>query len=489
MPQQVYTVEIDGQDIEIEGDRPPTEAEARQALQAYQTAGPQPLPEGEPDTYMGGFMKGLGEGVEGGARGFVEGVKNSPVDLVRSTLGLVTTNPVDTIKNFFTGLGDIPEAVADAGRDPQGWGEKVGSVAGQTALTGGIAKGVSAAPGAAKAVGRASVRNPVTRFALPYAADAIIPGTGKYIRAGQMAAQAGKKVDDVIAPPPPSRLRGTHSKLGGITRETGSIPTSSTPKTIVDELVRIQDELDSGPIVEADSIGRGYKAPAPAPIRIGKDRAELHLDPTGPNTRSGAVTAQDGAQYFSSDVESLKQDPKVWRKVADEAADTLDDAPPAPAPEVIKMGGQTVPPDSPLYQKLLELSKPGRTGVPPQQHPILPDMPGPVIQSSALKEVIPAAGPSIPNVRVKEWKPGHGPKPETIQMMRQEFGSRDAAKRLGIPQADVKKVGGSSRLPDSVRRTIDSRLAELKTPQQRMAYLDAAPNEMAREYIRTRLGL
>lgn len=37
MPQNIYTVEVDGHDYEIEGDRPPTEAEARAAIQAFQS--------------------------------------------------------------------------------------------------------------------------------------------------------------------------------------------------------------------------------------------------------------------------------------------------------------------------------------------------------------------------------------------------------------------------------------------------------------------
>ena len=42
MPQQIYTVEIDGKQYDIEGDRPPTEAEARSAIGAFK---PETTPE------------------------------------------------------------------------------------------------------------------------------------------------------------------------------------------------------------------------------------------------------------------------------------------------------------------------------------------------------------------------------------------------------------------------------------------------------------
>lgn len=71
---------------------------------------------------------------------------------------------------------------------------------------------------------------------------------------------------------------------------------------------------------------------------------------------------------------------------------------------------------------------------------------------------------------------------------RQELGSRDAARSLGMTKDQFKKLApGASQLPERARRAIDNRLKTL-TPAQRQLYLEMAPNQFARDYIASKLN-
>ncbi len=130
----------------------PAGFDPKKAAAIVSKAGPAAAPgEKEPDTWMGGAVKGLREGVAGGAKGFVQGMAESPVNLV-SGIGTMLTQPVTkTVGDTFDAIGRIPAAVRGAGADPEGWGRDVGNLTGQTMLT-------AAAPKVLPAAARVAVR-------------------------------------------------------------------------------------------------------------------------------------------------------------------------------------------------------------------------------------------------------------------------------------------------------------------------------------------
>lgn len=78
---------------------------------------------------------------------------------------------------------------------------------------------------------------------------------------------------------------------------------------------------------------------------------------------------------------------------------------------------------------------------------------------------------------------------EAAVRFRGELGSRDAARALGLTRDQFKKLAPSeSRLPDRAQRAIDAKLETLN-PQQKLEYLAAAKNDLARNYIKSKLGL
>lgn len=150
-----------GKTLTVRGDSPPTEQELTELFSSQSASpvdvqpegeAPQPIGDDEPDTYIGGFLKGAKEGVIGGAKGFGRGLARSPLDLAEGIAGLVTTNPLDSMKGIVQSVKGIPEAVRKSATDPEGWGEGVGSLTGQQLLTAGASKGI---PMAGRLTGRA----------------------------------------------------------------------------------------------------------------------------------------------------------------------------------------------------------------------------------------------------------------------------------------------------------------------------------------------
>lgn len=127
----------------------------------------------EPDTYAAGAWKGLKEGVAGGAKGFVEGLIDSPGALMRGVGTAFTQSPATTIKETAAAVGRIPAAVQAAGADPEGWGRDVGTVTGTTLLTEGVPllRGVPAARAALVEPAGAVVKAVAKRFGVD--ADAL----------------------------------------------------------------------------------------------------------------------------------------------------------------------------------------------------------------------------------------------------------------------------------------------------------------------------
>lgn len=114
----------------------PAPANAAPAQTAQSSA--KPIASSEPDTYWAGVMKGAGEGMAGGLKGFASGMANAPGNMASGIADMATTNPLTTIKNIIASLKGAPGAVmgaaSNAGADPEGWGQGVGDVTGQTMI-------------------------------------------------------------------------------------------------------------------------------------------------------------------------------------------------------------------------------------------------------------------------------------------------------------------------------------------------------------------
>lgn len=83
--------------------------------------------------------------------------------------------------------------------------------------------------------------------------------------------------------------------------------------------------------------------------------------------------------------------------------------------------------------------------------------------------------------RVLSWKPGHGPSAADAASMSQEFGSREAARRLKTTPDQIKILRGPSAsvLPEAARASIDQTIATKGIEYA----LSNAPNPLARAYI------
>lgn len=92
--------------------------------------------------------------------------------------------------------------------------------------------------------------------------------------------------------------------------------------------------------------------------------------------------------------------------------------------------------------------------------------------------------------RVKEWKEGHGPSPELAGQLRDELGSKDAARQLAITPGEVQDLAprmNPRSLPTAAQDRMEQALAGM-TPEEKLTYLESAPNDLAKLFIQTRMG-
>lgn len=193
MPQNRYTVELDGKRYVLEGDSPPTEDDVR-ALAG--SAPPEPSktreeniaaqsgvldkvsisPEGHvgTDVLSNAYDATVG-GMVAGAKGLAKGLIRSPYDLAKNVAGLATAlpgavrgiddallHPVRTAGNVVNAVKQLPGMAANAvsgalqtaGADPEAFGEGIGSGLGQMGLTAGAGPLAEAAGGFAAGPGR-----------------------------------------------------------------------------------------------------------------------------------------------------------------------------------------------------------------------------------------------------------------------------------------------------------------------------------------------
>ena len=90
--------------------------------------------------------------------------------------------------------------------------------------------------------------------------------------------------------------------------------------------------------------------------------------------------------------------------------------------------------------------------------------------------------------RVISWKSGQGPSDELIGQIRDAEGSKAAARRLGLSQAQVKARSTSSgSLPSEVQDRIRTTM-EGMSPEERIRYVEEAPNGLAQDFMQKLFG-
>lgn len=127
----------------------------------------------------------------------------------------------------------------------------------------------------------------------------------------------------------------------------------------------------------------------------------------------------------------------------------------------------------------------------PAAEPVATEAPSPV-ESQLRASLAERTGATVPEVPAAPVDPAAALRTaliEQAQKLRQEVGSRDAARSLGLKRDAFKKLApAESTLPLRAQRAIDARLEKL-TPEQQRLYLEMAPNALARDYIKAKLGL
>jgi hypothetical protein len=112
---------------------------------------------------------------------------------------------------------------------------------------------------------------------------------------------------------------------------------------------------------------------------------------------------------------------------------------------------------------------------------------GPVPEAAGGEE--PALSQPLGQPRVKSWKSGAGPSAEDAGRLRDQYGSKTAARILNTTQREVQSLAPRMNprgIPSEVQSTIDQALASLD-PTAARAYADRAPNPMIKAYIESKL--
>lgn len=242
----VQRIEIDGVIHEFPDDF--TDADIATALGSVAPAAK------EPDTYLGGALKGFKEGAIGGAKGFVKGVAKSPVNMVEGMANMLTTDPRTTIKNAVEGIKRIPGVVAGAGSDPEGFGESVGDLTGQTIIG-------AALPGIVKPA--ASVTGKAMTIASKHPLPFQLAATHKI-----MTGQIPSGVAMAMAPEGLRRVGGVLERFGQATPKVPAIEGAATPVAtdpILAELAQRYPNVDLTKVKVSPQAGGGWPSSAPAP--------------------------------------------------------------------------------------------------------------------------------------------------------------------------------------------------------------------------------
>ena len=142
MPQQIYTVEIDGTQYDIEGDRPPTEAEARQAVGAFKSEPTAPAtPAATPSLAAGTRPVGrvsMSQAATGGELNAPASSHRASLKTIGAIAGTAMAGPV--LRSAGLAAGPVAARVADSPLGQAAIGGVVGGIQGGSkgALSGAI---------------------------------------------------------------------------------------------------------------------------------------------------------------------------------------------------------------------------------------------------------------------------------------------------------------------------------------------------------------
>lgn len=227
----------------------------------------QPIAADEPDTYWSGALKGAKEGAIGGVTGFAKGLAHSPASFAQGLVSLLTTNPLTTAKETIAAIERLPEAMRQAGVDPESWGEGVGDVTGQTMIG-------AAAPAVVRGTVRgARAAGPIAARVAPRLVKHAATAGGAYL-GGPAGAVVGSGIGDELV----NAFRRPQPEAQGAVSVTGY------PKLVVNQATT----------PSAVSITGGFPpretAPAAAPVEAA---AVAPAAPAAFNPTSGLKAARD----------------------------------------------------------------------------------------------------------------------------------------------------------------------------------------------------
>src|SRR4030095_14229237 len=204
MPQRIYTVEIDGTLYDLEGDRAPTEAEARAAIgQQRTTSTVSPVSSDEPETWLGGATRSLRQTLPTTMADTAKGVVSGALKMINPLTYLEPTPDyhVTPEERAYMQTGKVPDVSA----------KDVVSAAGTAT------KGLSDPYTGGEAIGQLG-----TMLAAPYAADlagaiparSVASGTLRFL--GDVAGHPLKTTRRVV--------RGAAGVIGETPRPTAASP-------------------------------------------------------------------------------------------------------------------------------------------------------------------------------------------------------------------------------------------------------------------------
>jgi hypothetical protein len=386
MPQQIYEVEIDGKVYELEGDRPPTEQEAREAVKSFAAPAPSmpslhevatsyPGPQTEDGRNVGesDFFRDLNMTMEGSAHPW-----NTPDD--NDKLGRIT--------DLFI---PVPGGAAAAAKAGPAVGKKL----------------IQAGKAAKDTASGLEHMSPLARTARHTAAA----GVGHYL-GGNYGMAAGAAMD-VALPKVLDKGGDLSQKFGRFLKGTTAldeIPTQARPRLVKSPADPLADALMD--------VGKGADLPESVSL------PEVPETPTGGWTKDAS-----GSKVYTSDVQSGRHDipgrnpPRPFEDAVPKAAPAAPAEAPAPkvqksAPaltpegETISIGGQKLKAGDPLLEKVMEAM--GADAKPAASH----------------------GGFTTPRTP-QEWAEA-----------RRMYGSRDLARMTGKTREEVLKLApGPSRVP------------------------------------------
>lgn len=233
MGQHKYTVEINGHSYDVESDQELSDEQAYgYAKQEADTPVKGEKPLDAPGSYANveqAQSRGFKEGAIGGAKGFVEGLKNSPMSMAEGIVNMLTTDPRETIKKTYEGIKSIPGVISHAGADPRGFGEAVGNQTGQMMIG-------AAAPALVKPMARVAGKAATAVGSHPFAFQ--IAGAHQILGGSPVAGTAAILAPDIL------------KTVGGALEKFGAKPAAAVPFNELPLAEQMKSLPNSGGIVE-----------------------------------------------------------------------------------------------------------------------------------------------------------------------------------------------------------------------------------------------